>query len=342
MTPPSIKDVAKRSGVSYKTVSRVINGEPNVSAKTLERVEAAIAELGYRPHIAARNLRRGRTRAIRLIMNQRSDRFLSNPFQDEVVAGVVDSARQAGYAVMLQISRQDHGPEASEIGLWDSAVDGSILLDSRHPLLLEPALLASGRPAVVVANHDVDPALGWIDADFVEGGRRMVEYLIGLGHRRILHLTDIGELRTTQGRLEGYRLALAAAGIPFDPELVIYAGQYQHDGSAATEAALARSLDFTAIYCVNDLTALGAIDALQRHGRSVPVDVSVTGYDDIYLARFAKPALTTMRIPWYEMGEAATNAIVDCLEHPGSPPIARTFPMELVVRETTAPPSGTK
>ncbi len=193
---------------------------------------------------------------------------------------------------------------------------------------------------MVLANRDVDPALGWIDADFRGGAERLVQHLLDLGHRRIAHLTDNPAFRSTQARWAGYEQALTAAGIAPDPGLIVMAGHLRDHGYAATEALIARRSDFTAIFCVNDLTALGAIECLQRHGTHVPEDVSVTGYDDIAMARYATPPLTTVRLPWYEMGAAAVELVVGAVEGRRPFPAGREFAVELCLRASTAPALG--
>ena len=334
---PSIKDVARESGVSYKTVSRVVNGdEANVGAATRQKVQEVIATLGYRPHHGARSMRSGRTHMLRLVVTTGSDRFLANPYQDDVVAGVADAASDRGYAVLLELVRRETSEPPP--GLVERRVDGTILLDSRMPQpLLVPALRESGAPCVVLANREVDPTLGWIDADFCGGAERLVRYLLDLGHRRIAHLTDNPAYRSSQARRVGYERALLNAGISPDPGLIVMAGHLREHGVVATAELLDRRSDFTAIFCVNDLTALGAIECLQRHGVRVPDEVSVTGYDDITMARYATPPLTTVRLPWYEMGAAAVEMVVDAIEGLQPFPDGREFAVELCLRDSTAP-----
>jgi DNA-binding LacI/PurR family transcriptional regulator len=330
----SIKDVAKRSGVSYKTVSRVINGEAYVSEGTRQRVLDAIAALGYQPHHGARSLRWGRHYTLRLLMHSRTERFLLNPFQDEVIAGVVDTAARRGYAVMIEPVGRPDIPQP--MGLVERRVDGTVLLDSRVPCVLAAELLATKVPAVVVANRDVG-GLGWVDADFRGGAWQMVEYLLGLGHRQFAHISDDPALHSTQARLEGYCDALQAAGVDPDPALIVRAGQLRHEGYRAAEELLSSGKGFTAIVCVNDLTAFGAIECLQRHGIRVPEDISVSGYDDIYPARHAAPPLTTVRLPWYDMGATATEQVIGVVEGNGKYPEGVVLPTELALRSTTAP-----
>lgn len=332
----SIKDVARLSGVSYKTVSRVVNGEAQVSEATRQRVLDAIATLGYRPHQGARNLRIGRAQALRLLMHRRNPRFLVNPFADDVIAGIVDTASGRGYATMLEPIDEPDDPK-HPLTLRDRRVDATIVLDSRVPCPLAPLLREAGMPAVVIANRDIDPAIGSVDADFFGGAEQIVRHLLDLGHRRIAHITDDPILRSTQGRREGYERALRAAGIEPDPTLIVRAGQLRHEGDAATQTLLATGRPFTAIFCVNDLTALGAIECLTRAGKSVPGDVSVTGYDDIYLAQYAHPPLTTVHLPWYEMGATAAEMAIDAVEGTAGFPFSVVLPVDLRLRATTGP-----
>lgn len=334
---PSIKDVARQSGVSYKTVSRVINAEPNVSPATRARVEAAIAALRYAPDPAARSLRSGRTRALRLLIVRRFERFLTEPFLDEVVAGIVDGAARAGYALMLEVAGPDDD-RASSQGAANRRVDGTILLDGRRNSPLLPAAGEADALFVALPTRPAHPTAGWIYADFRGGAEQVVGHLLDLGHRRIAHLT--GRLTLPErDRLTGYRRALTAAGIVADPNLVVAAGHLRHHGDAAMEKLLARAVNFSAVFAVNDLTALGAMECLQRHGRRIPDDVSVVGFDDIYLARYSAPPLTTVRLPAYEMGLAAAALTVAGAEGGASFPSGREFPVELCLRASTAPPA---
>ncbi|HEU5430453.1 MAG TPA: LacI family DNA-binding transcriptional regulator [Thermomicrobiales bacterium] len=334
----SIKDVARLSAVSAKTVSRVINGEPNVTAATRERVEAAIAALGYAPDHAARSLRSRHTRTLRLVVVRRFERFLTEPFLDEVVSGIVDRAAAAGYALLLEVSGADGRPVST--GGERGRVDGAILIDGRSasPFLTHGG--PSGVPMVALPTRPADANAAWVYADFLGGAERVVEHLIALGHRRILHLA--GRLSLPErDRSLGYRRALAAGGIPFDLDLVVAAGHLRHHGYAAMEKALARGVDFTAVFAVNDLTALGAMECLQQHGWSVPADVSVAGFDDIYLARYAAPALTTVRLPAYEMGKTATDLVIEAIEGKRERGEGRLFPVEVIARASTGPAPGT-
>jgi DNA-binding LacI/PurR family transcriptional regulator len=333
MARPSIKDVAERSGVSYKTVSRVVNRHPDVNPATRRRVETVVAELGYQPDPAARSLRRGRVQALRLLLVRRYERFLTEPVLDEVVSGIVDQSARAGYALMLEVV----GPQdANSPGLngTERRVDATLLIDGRRLSPLLPPADRLAAPWVVLPTRPVRDDVGWVYADFRGGAVQVVDHLLGLGHRRIAHLT--GRLTLPErDRLTGYRLALETAGIRVDPRLVVAAGHLRHHGYAAMEKLLARAVDFTAVFAVNDLTALGAMECLQRRGIRVPEDVSVAGFDDIYLARYAAPSLTTLRLPAYEIGVAATEMAIAAVEGSSEFPQGREFPVELCPRAST-------
>lgn len=330
-----LKDVAAVAGVSYKTVSRVINGEARVSPDTRLRVEAAIEELGYRPNHSARSLRRGRTQTLRFIMYLRESHVRYERFQDEVIAAVVDAGTAAGYSILLELTRDTDSP-AQLARLGDLRADGTVLLDGRSQSPVAPVLAANANPTVVLVNPALERSFGSIDADFEGGAYKMVSYLIELGHRRIAHIGDDMRLHSSRQRCLGYERALRDAGIEVDPNLTVISGYMRHHGVAGTKELLSRAPDLTAIFCVNDLTAFGAIEWLTTQGWRVPDDVSVTGYDDITAAQHQKPPLSTIHIPWYEMAEASTSAVIAAIEQ-GANPTTQVFPVDQVIRNTTGP-----
>ena len=350
-----IREVAARAGVSYMTVSRVVRGEASVRPETRDRVQQAINDLDYQPSPGARSLRNGRTNTLRLLFDAVHGRFMSNPFQDAVVAGAVDAATQHGYVVLIDISRErddrpSNGPAPGDRGTGTSErawrprtpefdprrIDGTIALDALMPSVTLEDIRRSGRPGIVLPNQFADDAATWINADFRAGGLALVSHLVGLGHGTIGFLSDLSSLISTRERRAGYHDALRQAGLPIEPGLEEFAGQFRDDGYAAAGRLLARRPDLTALYCVNDLTAFGAIDRLRELGRRVPEDVSVTGYDDIAMAAISTPPLTTVRIPWYEMTFAAVEQLVARVERQ-EPLEPRVFAVELVVRGSTGP-----
>jgi DNA-binding LacI/PurR family transcriptional regulator len=331
-----LKDVARAAGVSYKTVSRVVNGEAPVSEATRSRVEAAVAELGYRPNLSARNLRRGRTQTLSLVMYIRETHLRHERFQDEVIAAIINRATAANYSVLLELVRVEDPPEQlARFG--DRRSDGTILLDGRSESPVVAILRNAGIPTVMLVNPEAEATFGSVDVDFHGGAVRMVRRLVELGHRRIAHLADDPDIHSSRGRRQGYEQALREAGIAVEEELIVATGFMRHHGYAATGRLLDRRPDVTAFFCVNDLTAFGVVECLKERGKRVPGDASVTGYDDIPLARHATPPLTTVRIPWYEMSEAATAHLIDAVEGRSTAVARQVFPVEVIERETTGP-----
>jgi DNA-binding LacI/PurR family transcriptional regulator len=336
MAPVGLKDVARAAGVSYKTVSRVVNGEATVSGETRRRVQEAVAQLGYRPNHSARSLRRGRTQTLRLIMYLGEAHVRQERFQDDVVAAIIDRSAAMGYSVLLELARDDD--DAAQLARYgDRRSDGTVLLDGREASPIVPVLVRSGTPTVVLVNPEATPAFASVDADFAGGAEAMVGYLIDQGHRRIAHIGDNPVIHSSRGRRAGYERALRRAGIDVDERLIDVAGPMRHHGYASAGRLLDRHPDLTAFFCVNDLSALGAIECLRARGRRVPQDASVTGYDDIAAARYATPPLTTVRIPWYEMAETATARLIASIDGRGDFPFRREFPVEVTLRGTTGP-----
>lgn len=335
----NIKDVARHSGVSLKTVSRVINQQPHVSGELRSRVEASIAALGFRPDHTARSLRRGRTQMLRLTVVRRFEHFLNEPFIEELLSGIVDAASSAGYALLLEVVGPGSEKARSDVQSQCRSVDGTILIDGRTQSPALPSDRLAGVPCVVVPTCPIDPSIAWVYADFLGGAEQVTKHLIDLGHRRIVHLA--GRLSLPErDRFRGYQRALSSAGIPTDLSLVVAAGHLRHHGFEAMERLLARRTDFTAVFGVNDLVALGAMECLQQHGYSVPESKSVAGFDDSYVAHRAVPPLTTVRLPTYEMGIAATELLVTMLNQQPPFPESRMFPVELQVRASTAEPAS--
>lgn len=334
MSQAGIKDVARVAGVSYKTVSRVVTGEGAVRGETRRRVEEAITALGYRPNHSAQSLRRGRTHALRLILSLRPGTFTGLRFQDEVIAGASDRASRSGYGLLLELVEGDP-PEERQRWLADRRADGTILLDGRSESPLVALLRSTGAPCVILVNPAAEPTFGSVDADFAGGAEAMVRHLLDLGHRRIAHLADDFDLHSSRQRRDGYLAALQAAGITPESDLIVPTGSQQEDGFAATAILFSRRPDVTALFCVNDLTAFGAIEWLTQHGHRVPEDISVTGYDDIAVARYFSPPLTTVHLPWYEMGIAAADLLIGALDgHRGLDP-PQCFGVDLCPRGST-------
>lgn len=330
------RDVAERAGVSVATVSYVINNGPRpVSSEARERVEEAIAALGYYPNELARSLRIQHTSTVGLIIPNSA-----NPFYAEVARELERVCAAEGFLMLLCNSERDPAREVRFVQMLRAKqVDGAVITPHSDTLTLLQPLLAAHIP-VVVLEHAI-PHMHCIAIDDLEGGRLATRHLIGLGHTRIGLIRRRPITALSMQRHEGYRLELARAGIPYDSSLVVQSGPLQADGYAAMQQLLAQKNRSTAVFTHNDIVALGAMRAIYDAGLRVPDDLSVVGYDDISAAPYLVPPLTTIRSPKAEMGALAAMTILRLVQDPESTsPRTTMLPVELVVRGSTARVGG--
>ena len=332
---PTSADVADEAGVSRTTVSFVLNERTDVRipSATRRRVIAAAERLGYHPHAAARQLAGGRTRIIALVMRQSPEQVAGDAVLAETLRGLAAAARSDGFRVMVEPLAFD-GPDGTYAALLRAQhADGLVISGPRSddPGLIKliedgfPIVLQGALPGLRVTSVDVDNEAG---------ARGAVAHLIERGHRRIACITNAPLVYTAaQERLAGYRHALAAAGLGADPELVAEAAFDAPSGHAAM-ARLLRGGVFDAVFVASDVVALGAIGGLREAGLRVPDDVSVVGFDDIPLAAYFDPPLSTVRLPAFELGQAAGRALIDRI-YDRPVPERTLLPTELVVRSST-------
>jgi LacI family transcriptional regulator len=327
----TINDVAKRAGVAPVTVSRVINGAPNVNLSTRARVERAIAELGYVPNIAARSLRSRRTRSLALVLPD-----ITNTFWTTVARGIEDAAQDRGYTVLLCNTDENAAKQASYLELAASQrADGVIIA----PCDADPDRLQILRdrdiPTVIidrrVAGWEVDSVLG----DSMSGAHALTSHLIGLGHRRIAIISGPRGASTAEDRVAGYSRALAEAGIAAAPELIRY-GEYR---SASGERLAAELLHLpvrpTAVFAANNAIAMGVIDAVGRRGLRIPHDVALVCFDDLANASHIFPFLTVAVQPAYDMGLHAAQLLLSRLDATVTlKPRRVVLPCRLIIRHS--------
>lgn len=331
-----IVDVAKRAGVSTATVSRVLNGKQFVAEDLRGRVQAAVAELGYNPNMAARNLRTLRSSKVLLLVPD-----ISNPFFGKVIRGAEAEARRGGFSVVLGDTRNDPAFEdqyAAMLGRRE--VDGLIFLGQRLPRPLRK-LVAQGSATVPVVNGcEYSPELGVssVHIDNAGAGGDAIRHLLDLGHRRIGVITGALSSPLSQDRLRGAQAAVDA--VP-GAALVVRHGDFSiESGFAQTQNLLADGV--TALFCFSDEMALGAMAAIRAAGLACPADVSVVGFDDVRFASFASPALTTISQPADEIGRRAMALLLAHLgapdaAPPGDAPEIVVLPHQLIVRESSGP-----
>jgi LacI family transcriptional regulator len=335
----TIRDVARQAQVSHQTVSRVINGANSVADSTRERVLAVIKELGYVPSPMARGLISNRTHSLGMVTADVSDGFFAR-----AVAGAEMAARGRDYYLIVgsvEESPDDAEGEGYLRLMAERRVEGLILAWPRNLPSGEELRGAAGAgiPLVSLASSKL-PGVVLVDVDNRQGGYDATTHLLALGHRRVATIVGPLEWPSAQARLEGYRRALLAGGLAEDPDLVERAPDWgPESGQHATARLLERGAGFTAIFAHSDLIALGAIRRLRLAGLRVPEDVSVVGYDDLPIAAFVDPPLTTVHQPMREVGELAAGLVLDRIAgHDVEPDGEHLLPAELVVRQSTAPP----
>jgi LacI family transcriptional regulator len=310
--PATIADVARRAGVSTATVSRVLAGVGRARPETLARVRDAARELGYRPSSVAQSLKFRTTRTFGLIITD-----IENPFFPQLVRAVEDAALAEGYAVFLCNAADDVDREAGYLDLLvDRRVDGVVIaassLGGRHREWLAGAPI----PVVLVNCSAPGVQLPSISSDNRAGGRLALEHLLGLGHRRVGHITATTRHTDAPDRLQGARDALAGVGLEAETLSVATGDAGVGGGEHAAGELLDQALGLTAIFAYNDLTAIGAMRAVRARGLRVPQDVSIVGFDDIDLASFVDPPLTTVAQSTGAMGRWAVERLIEGLAAP--------------------------
>ena len=333
---PKIKDIAERAGVSVATVSRALSGSSLVTDETRKRIHELARELNYRPNVSARNLRTRRSMSVLLVV-----RDVGNPFYLEILKGVEATARAAGYAVLMGNTENDPDREVEYFNmLRDGHADGMILMTGKLPEPQPGESAAVSHLPIVVALEMIETAgFPHVQIDNSAAARSAVEHLIALGHRRIAHIAGPLPEVMAMHRRDGYRAAMAAAGLPI-PEGYEVRGDYLlESGEACATALFDLAEPPSAIFVANDEMAYGAIHALRRLGLDVPGDVSVVGFDDLYLSKAFYPPLTTVSQPRTDIGRTAMSLLLDILsgDDVAAAP-AVVLPTALNIRGSTAPP----
>lgn len=352
MRNATLKDVAAQAGVSTATVSRVLHNNGYVSAAARERVEAALRESDYRLNTVAQELRRQRAIALGLILHG-----VGNPVHAEIAMGVEEAAAEQGFHVLLFNARGSTELERHHVEtLLRRRVDGIIL---GSPLERRNVRLAiDAGVSVVQMIHRSDPGAAAVLVEGRQGALDAMRHLLALGHRKIGYLGEpIGYVAESPGsddtgdavkdRFDAYCEALEEAGISVDPAHLV-AGEFPREeggwGGLPTGADHMRRLleqapDLTAVFAVSDIIAAGALQELYRQGVRVPQDISIVGFDDSF-APHLSPSLTSVRQPMFQMGLLAASVTIEQLSDLGGPPSTVTLTSELIVRESTAPPSA--
>ena len=305
----TLKDVARVAGVSIGTASKVVNNI-YVNQKSKEAVERAIEELGYIPNALARSLKGSPTKTIGVMVPN-----VSNPVNAEVLRGIEDACNEHGYSVLFSDFHYEEEPVLKFIRLFtEKHVDGIVFASYPVTPKIEKAFKEYAGPVVLIMSSSKDGRFPNVTMDNEEAAYFMTKYLIGKGHKKILHLAGrYGDENAAIPRLEGYKRALKEAKIPYDEELVTF-GLYNFDrGYEDVKRILSDGLDFTAIFAAADTIAIGAMHAISESGRSIPKDISVAGFDGINYSKFMIPSVCTIAQPFREFGKEGANMLVGML-----------------------------
>lgn len=327
---PTIHDVARESGVSISTVSRVIQGASNVLPETRERVEEAIRRLDYHPNRLAQQFRTQQTKNILVIVPS-----IGNTFYSEILAGIESVANKHDYALLLVDS---HGRADIEMRCCDmlaqKLVDGIITfsLGIQKDKLKQ---LARQYPIVIACRYFADSTIPNVTIDNIKAIKDITGYMLNLGHRRICYLAGPSDILLYQDRLSGFTEALRERGLPIDPELILHCDASIRGGYDAVSAILNARLSFTALVASGDTMAIGAIRALNDAGFKVPDDVAVAGFDDISMSTLFTPTLTTVRQPKYQIGARAMEKLLDVISGKELSNWRDVLNYELVIRESS-------
>lgn len=332
---PTLEMVAARAGVSRGTASRVLSGATNVSPQAVAAVTAAAAELRYRPNLSARSLVTGRTGLVGLVVNETNERLFSDPFFAGIARGAHAALAAAGVGLVLSLAA-DTAERDQLLGLAADRLDGLLVVHGHGDAELVESLVASGLPAVYAGRTSTASRrdLWWVDSENESGAHEAVAHLVGRGRRRIATITGPLDMGVGVDRLAGWRRALTEAGIEPDDALVAHGGFSVESGQERMAELLARDPGIDAVFAANDLMAVGAMRVLREHGRTVPDDVAVVGFDDSETARQSVPPLSSVRQEVERAGHRMAELLLE-LVGGATEPRQEVLPTHLVVRESS-------
>jgi LacI family transcriptional regulator len=330
---PTSHDVARRAGVAQSTVSRALSGDPNVSEETRLRVAAAAEELDYAPDLVARSLITRKSKRVGVVVSN-----ITNPFYPHLVDVLKRDFAALGYSLLL-FNEQDVDEQQNLLELYQGrAVDGFVFASAVIGFAAADRLHELAAPVVFLNRHIEDARFDCVVSDNRAGGRVAARHLVEMGHTRVAQIAGPPQTSTARERDDGFRSALAELGRPLAEELRLH-GAYEHaTGLRGCRELLAAADPPTAVFCGNDVIALGAWDAAISEGLSVPEDLSIVGFDDIEMASWDAIGMTTVRQPLTEMARVSAEFLVTRLSEDVPPrPRERVFETELIVRRTTGP-----
>ncbi|MCL3862753.1 LacI family DNA-binding transcriptional regulator [Actinotalea sp. K2] len=328
---PTLEEVAERAGVSRSTASRAINGGLKVSPEAQAAVDVAVAELGYTPNRAARTLVTRRTDSVALVVPEPDERVLTDPYFAGTLQGLSDAFAATEIQLVLLIARRGEEAQRTNRYLRNRHVDGAVIVSHHRDDTLDSVLAESRLPCVFVGRPWTAPRpVQYVDVNNYLGGRRATEHLIAAGCRHIGTITGLLDMAAGVDRLAGWRQALQDAGLPDD---AMVRGDFTTaGGAAATERLLQAHPEIDGLFVASDLMAAGALGVLASHGRAVPDDLKIVGFDNLGVAASTSPQLTTMNNPVVEMSRVAGELLLAQITGTATSLEPRIFGAEIVIR----------
>lgn len=330
--PLTLEDIAKMSGVSRSTVSRVINGDRNVNEQTRTKVQSLIKSIDFQPNLAARGLAAGHTKVIGLVIPTGVMAIFTDPYFPLVIQGVSAACNARGYSVMLWLAEPEYERRTISQILYNGLIDGVVVSSMLVNDPLIERLYESKRPFITIGRHPTNDQINYVDIDNRAGAYQGVLHLLRTGHRRVGVINGPHNTIASQDRYQGYQDAMRERGVPLIPELVAEGEFSDTTGYLAMKQLLPHCPD--AVFAASDAMAFAAMRAIQEAGLRIPEDIAIVGFDDLPAAANSKPPLTTVRQPIQRTGSIAAEMLVDMIEHPDPHPRRIVLPTELVYRSS--------
>lgn len=328
----TIIEIAKQSGVSRSTVSRVINDDPNVNPTTRQRVRSVMQRLNFQPNAAARGLAAGKTRILGLVIPMGVSALFTDPYFPQIIQGITAACNQHDYSTMLWLAEPEYERRTIQQIVSAGLIDGVIVASALTDDAVIEALRIRHIPFVLVGRHPVHTDLTYVDVDNRMSSRDAVLHLLRLGHKRVATISGPLNMIGGMDRLAGYKDALKSRGLRADEKLIAEGDFTEVSGYNAMQQLLPQTPD--AVFVASDTMALGAMRALREAGKKIPQDIALVGYDDMPFAAHTDPPLTSVRQPIHRAGFVAAETLMDLIQERDAAPRRVILPTELVIRGT--------
>jgi LacI family transcriptional regulator len=328
----NLEEIAKISGVSRSTVSRVINNEPNVRERTRHKVMEVVRQLNYHPNAAARSLAAGRTRVLGLVIPMGVSALFTDPYFPILIQGISSTCNANDHSVMLWLAEPEYERRTIRQIMHSGLVDGVIVSSMLADDPLVQALSEGQLPFVLVGRHPTNSQISYVDVDNQNGAREAVAHLLRLGRHRVATITGPLNMIVGADRRDGYLAALRERGLIADPNLIVEGDFTEAGGYAAMRRLLPHKPE--AVFAASDVMAQGALRAVREVGWRIPDDVALVGFDDMPFASRMEPALTTVRQPIHRLGSVAVETLISLIEEDNRQPRHVVLPTQLVMRQS--------